>query len=128
MAKKRERVGGARRADPDTEAWSDRATPNLAAMSRKQRYDRERIRVRIDTDEVVKQLLAQVSAEQGTSSNQLGSLLMAWGLLQFVQGNEELLSIVSESRRTSRNMRVDFDIIIPDEILTELERTLGSGA
>lgn len=117
MARKRpESKGGLKGLDPEIEAWKAGAAENVAALSSKQKYDRARIRVRLDLPGWLKDALTSDAESERTSANQFGTFLLAWALWKYRQGDTGLREAVVDGKRMSRALRVDWDLEIPEEI------------
>ena len=112
----RKRQGGLR-VDPAVAAWQKGAATNERALSGKQKYDRARVRVRIDVPAVVAEGLTQEAAAMQTSGSQLGAFLLAWALFRLHSGDEALLQAVTDAHQDSRAINVRYDLVIPDEVL-----------
>jgi hypothetical protein len=96
--------------DPGVVAWREKAVPNLAARTSRQAFDAARVRVRLDVPEVVKARLAEVASSEGTSSTQLGAFLLAWGLVLYLSGDEDLRAYLGDHCAVSRALRVAVDL------------------
>jgi hypothetical protein len=103
------------RLDPSVVEWQKTAAQNLAARTQKQAYDAARVRVKLDLPRWLKEALAALAAELGTSSTQLGAYCLAV-MLHNLLIDEECRGAVEEARRASRTPRNDYDLGIPDEI------------
>jgi len=125
MTKRGKREGGLQ-VDPDLEEQRKRAVPNRAAGTWRQRYDADRVRVRVDVPEWVKEALAELADEYGTSATQLGAFALAWWLLEHERGNEDLRAVLASSLELSRALRVSRDVSL-EEIVEQL-KALESGA
>jgi hypothetical protein len=108
------RVGGLR-LDPEVQALVDGAAVNVAALTAKQRRDRKRIRIRLDVPAWLKAALAADAADAGTSANQLGAFLLAWVLREY-RRDPCLQEAVRDAKRLSRNLRVSWDLEVPDKL------------
>ncbi len=117
MPKPKERKGGLKGVDPDVSAWQAKAARNEAALSGKQRYDRGRIRVRLDVPEAVAEGLEREADAWETSQTQLGAFLLAWGLARLHSGDEELAKALEGARAWSKAINVKYDLRIPEEVL-----------
>ena len=117
MAQTRERRGGLKGVDPAVMAWQAGAARNEAALSTKQRYDRVRVRVRLDVPEAVATGLARAAATWETSQTQLGAFLLAWGLGQLQAGDGPLTEALQANRQWSKAINVKHDLLIPEGVL-----------
>jgi hypothetical protein len=103
--------------DPGVAAWQRGAATNEAALSRRQRYDRERVRVRVDAPQAVAAGLEREAATWETSQTQLGAFLLAWSLHQLHSGNALLEAAVTAGRVWSKAINVKYDMVIPEAVL-----------
>lgn len=119
-ADKRERKGGLTAGiDPAVAAWQRGAARNEAALTRRQRYDRERVRVRLDVPQEVADGLAREAAAWETSQSQLGAFLLAWGLHELHSEEGPLARAIRAARTWSKAINVKYDLTIPDDVLGE---------
>lgn len=113
----RERVGGLR-LDPAVAEWQRTAATNKAALTKKQRRDRERVRVRLDMSPGLKKRLEKAAAEEGTSASQLGTFLLAWVMKHWEDEESEigreLREMVFEAKVPSRSMQIEWNLEIED--------------
>ena len=117
-ANKRTRVGGLG-IDPRVAEWRQGAVTNVAALNRKQRQDRARVRIKIDLAAEVKQALVQRAAEIDTSQSQLAAFLLAWALRELAS-DEALQQAIEGSKWTARSLHFRWNLEIPEEILRTL--------
>lgn len=118
MTTKGERKGGLR-LDPAVVEWQQDAAPNVAALSKKERRDQERIRVKADLPPEVKRAVTAEAARQETSESQVVAFLVAWGLKCLREGDRELLEAIEQSKAWARALRFKHDLVIPDAWLEE---------
>ena len=121
MARRPERKGGLR-ADPDTVEWAEGAAKNRAAMTYRQLYDAERVRVRVDVPDWLKRDLTNIAKEQGTSVSQIGAFGLAWWLSLYEQNDPDLLDVLGTSLKPSRSIKVENDV----DLGTVIERLTKS--
>jgi hypothetical protein len=114
MAK--QRVGGLR-IDPGVAEWQKGAATNLSSLSKKQRLDRARVRVKYDMPPELKELIESEAKKVGTSASQMASLLLLWAAKEYRQGNGELQEAIDEGRSIARTMRFEWNVALPDEWL-----------
>ncbi len=140
MARRGERKGGAK-LDPGTAAWLDSAAKNLATRTKQQLYEAQRIRIRLDVPEWLKDRYTELAKEYGTSVNQLGAFALAWWLFRYEREMQELkeeregrkpkedsdrekgpklLEVLESSFEDSRSIRVECDVSLEQiiELLT----------
>jgi hypothetical protein len=115
MADKGTRKGGLR-VDPAVQEWQEKAVTNVAALTRKQRYDRARVRVKLDVPAEVKAALEEHAGELETSGSQLAAFLLAWAMAELREGNRELAEAIERSKVWARALRFKFDLD-PSEFL-----------
>ena len=121
MAAKGERKGGTHvkieptqtGIDPRVEQWQKDAATNLAALSAKQRKDRQRVRVKYDLDPALKATIEATAKAEGTSASQVAAFLLAWGMKEYRAGNAELRSALDAGRSNARTPRVANNLDAP---------------
>lgn len=94
-------IGGARR--------------NRSAQTKKQAYDAERIRVRIDVPEFVRDLLRAEAKEWGTSVNDFGVFLLIYALVLYFEGGEIEESIEASkvfSKSPKKEIAICHDVVL----------------
>jgi len=126
MTKRGERKGGLDKADPAVQKQVEGAMPNRAAQTWRQRYDADRVRVRLDVPGWLKGRLGELADEYGTSASQLGAFALAWWLLEHERGDEDLQEVLASSLELSRALRISRDVSL-EEIVEQL-KALESGA
>ena len=135
MARRGERKGGAR-LDPSTAAWLDNAAKNLATRTKKQLYEAQRVRVRLDVPDWLKDRYTKLAEDHNTSVNQLGTFALAWWLLLHDREDWSLLEVFESSFEDSRSIKVDVDVSLerviefltnPELALPEPEEELSTG-
>ncbi len=110
------RKGGLQGLDPAVQAWRKEAADNPAALTRKQKLDRKRTRVRYDVPQYLKDAVAEQAERISTSQSQMGAFLLAWALHQLIRGDEEITSALWRSREPVSVLQFDYDIKIPGSI------------
>ena len=118
MTAKGERKGGLR-VDPSVAEWQQGAATNVAALTKKERRDRERVRVKADLPVEVKRAVAQVAEE---AESQLVAFLVAWGLKRLRDGDRELVDALAGAKTWAKALRFKHDLSIPDDWLEEGEK------
>ena len=111
------RVGGLR-VDPDTKAWMDDAAENTAALTKKQKKDRRRVRLRIDCERYpwLKEAVEAAAYHHSTSASQMAAFLLAWGLRLWEQSDSELTDELLSHLRESKTLRFDRNLDIPQSV------------
>ena len=107
MNKRRRRP--AIQADPETLQWANGAARNQAARTAKQKRDaaREITRIKLDLpDQTIKEALATLAQELGTSTSQLATWFIVHGLINYHQTEPEIPMQPSRSPRIT--WQIDF--------------------
>jgi len=115
-----ERRGGLQ-LDPAVEEWRAEAADNPARLTKKQREDRARTRVRYDVPAWLKAAVEDVAAGQETSASQAAALLLAWSLKLYRDRDPALLDAFFDNRKPSRTLRFEYNVNIPRAIETEIK-------
>lgn len=118
---KPERVGGLQRgaADPAVSEWLGGAAQNRAALSKKQRREGARARVKYDLPPALKEAIDELAkrGDISTSASQLGAFLMAFGLRALLAGEPALHEALREGRSPARTLQFTHNLDIPEEWL-----------
>ena len=114
MTTKARRQGGLQ-IDPAVAKWQDTAALNLAALSKKQRRDRERVRVKYDILPEMKAAIEAEAKEIDTSASQVAAFLLAWALKEYAAGNADLRQAVRDAMMTARTLKFAHNLTIPEE-------------
>ncbi len=111
-----ERVGGLKKAniDPAVADWLKDAQTNKAALTKKQKSDRKRVRVIYDLSPDLKQAIEVEAKRQGTSASQLAAFLLAYAVKGVRSGNAEIKAALGEGKSPSRTMKFDFNLDAPE--------------
>lgn len=112
----RQRRGGIR-VDPMVAAFQQQAATNTAALTKRQRADRERKtrQVKLDLSSAKrKTALERVAAREGTSMSQAGNLLLAWALRGYLQQNEEISAAFAAGKSPARTPRFAWNLAEPE--------------
>lgn len=83
-------------------------------MTKKQRADRVRVRVKYDIDPELKRVIEVEARRQGTSASQLAAFLLAFSVTEARKGNAEIRQALAEGRSPSNNMRFDWNLDAPE--------------
>lgn len=113
MTTKSERRGGLR-VDPAVAEWQQSAPTNVAALTRKERRDRQRVRVKADLPVEVKRAVERVAGEVETSESQLVAFLVAYGLKRLRDGDQGLVAALAGAKTWAQALRFKYDLVIPD--------------
>ena len=116
---KGERKGGLR-VDPAVAEWQKTAAPNVAADTRKQARDRERVRVKADFPVELKTAVSGEADRLETSDSQLVAFLVAYGLKKLTDGDPTLVEALEGGRVWAKALRFRYDLTIPDDWLEGL--------
>jgi len=112
-AANKKRVGGLR-ADPEVLAWQQAAAVNTAALTKKERADRKRVRVKYDVSADLKARVEKAAKGEGTSASQLAAFLLEWLMGHYEdEGSEvgaELRELVDKAKVASRSMRIEWNL------------------
>lgn len=130
MAKQpaRPRVGGLSGIDPDVAAFQKTAAQNPAALTKKQRRDRKRLRTIFDIEPELKAAIEHIAARESTSASQVAAMLLAYGLRTYARADAELREAFREDRTPARTPRFEWMISAPETWFSEIEtfRTNGN--
>lgn len=113
MTTKAKRQGGLQ-IDPAVEKWQEEAALNLAALSKKQRRDRDRVRVKYDILPEMKAAIEAEAKEIDTSASQVAAFLLAWALNEYAAGNSDLRQALRDARMTARTLKFSYNLTIPE--------------
>ena len=105
--------------DPGTlDSLVGNARKNKRTMSKKQRYDQQRIRVRTQLPEVVRDLLREVADELSTSVNDVASYLLIYALALYYEEDEALHDLLDFA--SSRSPKKEIEIRI-EKVMDRLQ-------
>ena len=128
MAKKRERKGGLR-IDPGVQEWLREAARNPAAMTAKQRWDSRRQRASYDLTTHIQEAVKAVARKEDTSASQVVEMLLAFAMVAYARGDEELRGAFWGSKTPARTPRFSWNLEVPEgwkeriaELIVELNR------
>lgn len=108
------RVGGLK-LDPAVAAWQKQAATNTAALTRKQKSDRVRVRVKYDLDPKLKSIIEAEAKKAHTSASQMAAFLLAYAVHHL--GDEELQSALRDGTSPSNTMKFEFNLDSPENWL-----------
>jgi hypothetical protein len=107
------RVGGLR-VDPAVQDWQRSAATNRAALTKKQRKDRARVRVKYDMPPELKERIEAAAEHERTSASQFAAFLLIWAMEQYEdQGSQTgaaLRDLVFEAKELSRSLRFEWNL------------------
>jgi len=126
MTEARKRKGGLR-LDPSVVEFQQRAAPNRAAQTNRQKYDAARTRVRADVPEWLRDELDAVADNLGTSRTQLGAFLWAWAVTRWREGDADLDEVLHDSMANSRSINVDVDLGL-DQLIERHQSAVANSA
>jgi hypothetical protein len=87
-------------------------------MTAKERYDAERVRVTYDCPRWLRAAIKARGKMLGTSASQFAMILLAWGLAEYLGGNDELREVLAEAKVLRPDaLKIDCDLEIPDRLL-----------
>lgn len=131
MAADRKRVGGLNtsKLDPAVARWQQNAATNPATVSKKQRRDRDRVRIYVDVDETLKAALEALAGweREDSSMSQVAEMLIAFGLREYIRDNTELQAAFQTGKTHARTPRFTWNLEIPESWATEIERFSANG-
>jgi len=125
-----ERRGGLKRQgglDPAVAAWQRKAATNTAAMTGKQRRDRERVRVKYDVPATLKGAVEAIGKRQGTSASQAAAVLLGWAVMRYAERAEGLRAVFDEGKAVSRTPRFEWNVALPEHWDSVFESFLANG-
>lgn len=110
------RVGGLGKVqvDPAVASMLREAEINRAALTKKQRADRKRIRVIYDLTPELKAAIEAEAKRQGTSASQLAAFLLAFAVREARAGNEEISTALRDGKTPSRTMKFEWNLDAPE--------------
>jgi hypothetical protein len=115
----RKRHGGLKRTtgiDPAVQKWREDAATNPAALSAKQRRERQRVRVNFDIPEDLKAALTHISDrdQEDTSLSQAAALLLGWAMKEYLEGNQEIHTAFREAKSPARTPKFAWNLDMPE--------------
>ena len=119
------RVGGLR-VDPQTKDWLDSAAENTAALTKQQRKDRGRVRLRVECERYpwLKEAIEEAAFENNTSASQMAAFLMAWALRLYHRRDVELVDALLENKEPARTLRFDRNVNIPRAVERDIRAAM----
>jgi len=113
----KQRKGGLK-IDPDVKAWQKNAATNKAALTKKQRRDGARVRVKYDLPPELKAAIEVAAKDYGTSASQFAGWLLLWAIMKC---NER------PPMTASHSPFFDYDVVLPVEWLDALQSVDEAG-
>jgi hypothetical protein len=109
---KPQRIGGLH-VDPAVSDFQKNAAPNLAALTRKQRADRLRVRVKYDLPPAMKEAVEEGARQVDTSASQFAMFLLGFALDQLPK-NSNLRKVLHDAKVTTHSIRFSYNLELPD--------------
>lgn len=111
-----QRVGGLAKTnvDPAVADWLKDAQLNKAALTKKQKNDRKRLRVIYDLAPELKAAIEAEAKRQGTSASQLAAFLLTFAVREARAGNAEIKAALLDGKRPSKTMKFDWNLDAPE--------------
>jgi len=111
-----QRVGGLAKAnvDPAVADWLKDAQTNKAAMTKAQKRDRKRVRVKYDLNPELKAAIESEAKRQATSASQLAAFLLAYAVKEARSGNAEIREALAVGKSQSATMRFSWNLDAPE--------------
>lgn len=111
-----QRIGGLAKAnvDPAVADWLKDAQTNKAALTKKQKSDRKRVRVIYDLTPELKAAIETEAKRQGTSASQLAAFLLTFAVREARSGNAEIKEALLDGKRPSKTMKFDWNLEAPE--------------
>ncbi len=106
-----QRAGGLK-LDPAVAAWQKQAATNTAALTKKQRADRVRVRVKYDLDPKLKAIIEAEAKRIHTSASQMAAFLLAYAIRHI--DDPDLVHWLKEGLSPSNTMRFEFNLDAPE--------------
>jgi len=115
MKDKPQRVGGLR-VDPGVTEFQEKAATNVAALSARQRRERQRVRVKYDLPPALKQRIEDAATREHTSASQMAAFLLHWAVAQYEAAEspngQALAELLEQARTPARAVRFAWDLEI----------------
>jgi len=113
------RVGGLN-VDPAVRDWQRSAAENAAALTKKQRKDRQRTTAKYDLPKWLKEAIIEAAQKTETSASQMAAFLMAWGLRLYLRRDVEMVDAIWMNKEKSATLRFESNLNIPREVEREI--------
>jgi hypothetical protein len=102
--------------DKGVSDWQQTAATNVAALTEKELRDRERVRVKYDLPQWLKERVESGAEAEHTSASQFAAFLLSWAIRQYEAIDEpngaELQELLEGARQPSRAMRFSWNLEI----------------
>ncbi len=121
--KKGERRKGLR-LDPRIQELLEDASENRAALSRKQKRDRQRTKATYDLSPDVQAVIQQIARLEDTSASQVVEWLLTYAAVQYLDGDARLMEGF-RIKELSRTPRFSYNMQPPEEYKVAMMRVLG---
>ena len=110
------RVGGLAKAkvDPAVADWLKDAQTNKAALTKKQKRDMKRVRVKYDLDPKLKALIEAKAKRVGTSASQLAAFLLTYAAWKMAAGDAAIREALVDGKSPSATMKFEWNLDAPE--------------
>ena len=111
-----ERVGGLKKTsiDPAVADWLKDAQTNKAALTKKQKRDMKRVRVKYDLDPKLKVLIEAKAKRVGTSASQLAAFLLTYAAWKMAASDAEIREALADGKSPSATMKFEWNLDAPE--------------
>jgi NADPH-dependent glutamate synthase beta subunit-like oxidoreductase len=99
--------------DPAVASMLKGASENRSALTRKQKTDRKRIRVKYDLDPALKGAIEREAKRIGTSASQYAAFLLEFAAKEARAGNAEIIEAVANGKSESATMKFEWNLDSP---------------
>lgn len=106
---------GGLKLDPAVAAWQKAAATNTAAMTKKQKADRVRVRVKYDLAPALKSIIHDQAKRVHTSDSQMAAFLLAYAVHHL--DDVEFKDALANGTSPSSTMKFDFNLDAPESWL-----------
>jgi len=107
-----------------TAVMTNGAVPNRAAMTSKQRRDRQRKRATYDMEPATKAAIEQIARKEGTSASQIAELFLAFAVRAYQKKDMELLRAL-EVRMPANTPRFQWELQLSGDWRSSLEQCIS---
>lgn len=100
--------------DPAVASMLKGASINTAALTKKQKRDKRRVRVIYDLMPELKAAIEAEAKRQATSASQLAAFLLTYAVKEAKSGNAEISAALTDGKSPSATMRFDWNLDAPE--------------